>query len=167
MTEETSVVDAASKLFALAARSFLAYVVDCSTPSVASETDERLFAALSELRAKERALEVRCRSLAEEAGARPSPPAFALRMSYFNFVRPETTARRFLVEAEEEIAAARAIESRLPSGEDLAGRLKRLASELVAARRSAVATVEETLAAVFSKTGAEAPPVQPKTAGKP
>ena len=169
MTVDPTLASEIVALFGVASRSFLAYVVETSTPSISGEGDERLHALLVELRKKERVLEDRCRALIEEAGLRPSAPPFALSTSYFNFVRPETSARRFLLEAEEESVRLRALEKRLSAGEDVGGKLKRLAGDMSASRKAAIEAVQTALQpteipAPLPKA-AETPPKTPTAAG--
>ena len=143
----TSREGAFQELLGLAAHSYLAYVVESSSPVVVDEADKKLLALFQEVVGKERYYVERAYELLETSRLRPLAPTFAIKASNFNFLRPVKLAEHAREQIAEEIGRLGALKGRVPAGDACAQDFERLVDDFLALRREEARRIAELRAA--------------------
>jgi hypothetical protein len=131
------------ELLGLARHSFLAYVVESSSPVAVDDQDEKTLALFHELLEKERYYVTRAYELLEKARLRPLPPTYAIKSSNFNFLRPTNLARHWTGQAAPEIEKLLGLKGRVAATDPEAAGFDRLVDDFVALRREEIRRVSE------------------------
>ena len=101
------------ELLGLARHSFLAYVVESSSPVAVDDQDQKVLALFHELLEKERYYVTRAYELLEKARLRPLPPTYSIKASNFNFLRPTNLAEHWGEQVTPEIEKLAALHGRV------------------------------------------------------
>jgi hypothetical protein len=149
------------ELLGLAQHSYLAYVVESSSPVVVDDADRKLLALFRELVEKERYYVERGYELIERAGIRAMPPTYAIKDTNFNFLRPVKLAEHASDQIGAEVKSLGALKGRLAAGDPAAQEFDRLVDDFLALRREEIRRIGE------SRPALPPPPPPPPAAAKP
>jgi len=131
------------ELLGVARHSFLAYVVESSSPVAVDDQDRKVLALFHELLDKERYYVTRAYELLEKARLRPLPPTYAIKSSNFNFLRPTNLAQHWTEQATPEIERLLGLKGRVAATDPDAAGFERLVDDFLALRREEIRRVTE------------------------